>query len=66
MQEEELLLLVLRTADAKRRLSQTKAVLLFGTLLGVLIAAAAGWSAQRDSSGRGLAEGALRDSEQKY
>ncbi len=66
MQEEESRLLVLRDADAERRLSQTKSVLILGTLLGVLIAASAGWSAHRDGLARGLTEAALRDSEDKY
>ncbi len=66
LQGEELRLLVLRNADTKRRLSQTKTVLIFGTVLGLLIAAAAGWSVQRDSSARGQAEGALSDSEEQY
>ncbi len=61
MQDEELQLLVLRDADAKRRLGQTKAILVFGFVLGFLIAVAAGWSAQRDKSGRRLAEEALRN-----
>jgi diguanylate cyclase (GGDEF)-like protein/PAS domain S-box-containing protein len=47
-------------------LSQTNPALIFGTALGLLIAAAAGWSAQRDNSARGQAEGALGDSEEKY
>jgi PAS domain S-box-containing protein len=63
MQDEELRLLALRDAEAKRRLSQTKTVLIFGTVLGLLIAAAAGWSVQR---GRGLADEALRESEERY
>jgi PAS domain S-box-containing protein len=66
MQGEELRLLVRRNADAKRRLSQTKGVLLLGTILGLMIAAVAGWSAQRDSSERRVAAEALRDSEEKY
>jgi PAS domain S-box-containing protein len=66
MQDEELRLLVLRNADAKRRLAQTKTVLILGTFLGLLVAVAAGWSVQRDSSRRGLAEEALRDSEERY
>jgi diguanylate cyclase (GGDEF)-like protein/PAS domain S-box-containing protein len=66
MQREELRLLVLRTAETKRLLSQTGPLLLFGTALGLLIAAAVGWSAQRDNSARGRAEGALGDSEEKY
>ena len=53
-------MLVLRDADAKRHLGQTKAVVILGTVLGLLIAAAAGWSVQRDSPRRGLAEEALR------
>jgi PAS domain S-box-containing protein len=66
MQNEEQRLLVLRDADAQRRLGQTKIVLILGTVLGLLVAAAAGWTFQRDSFGRGLAEGALRESEEKY
>jgi PAS domain S-box-containing protein len=66
MQHEELQLLALRDAEARRRFGQTKTVLILGTVLGWLIAAAAGWSVQRDSSRRGLAEEALRDSEEKY
>ncbi|MGB6882465.1 MAG: PAS domain S-box protein [Candidatus Acidiferrum sp.] len=66
MQEEEYRLLVLRDADARRRLGQTKTVLILGTFLGVLIAATAGWSAHHDSVARGLAEAALRESEDKY
>jgi PAS domain S-box-containing protein len=66
MQDEELRLLMLRDADAKRHLGQTKTVLILGTVLGLLIAAAAGWSVQRDSIERGLAEEALRGQEEKY
>jgi PAS domain S-box-containing protein len=66
MQDEELRLLRLRNTDATRRLGQNKAVLIFGTFLGLLIVAAAGWSVQRDSSRRGHAEDALRESEESY
>jgi diguanylate cyclase (GGDEF)-like protein/PAS domain S-box-containing protein len=66
LQGEELRLLVLRNADINRRFRQTKMVLIFGTVLGLLIVAVAGWSAQRDNSKRGRAEGALGDSEEKY
>jgi diguanylate cyclase (GGDEF)-like protein/PAS domain S-box-containing protein len=66
LQDEELRLLALREADAKRNLSQTKTVLILGTSLGLLITAAAAWSVQRVSSRRGLAEEALRNSEEKY
>jgi PAS domain S-box-containing protein len=66
MQDEELRLLTLRDADAKRRVGRTKTILILGTLLGLLIAGAAGWSVQSDSIKRGLAEEALRDQEEKY
>jgi len=66
MHDEELRLLVLRDADAKRHLRQTRTVLILGTALGLLMAAAAGWSVQRDSIERGLAEEALGDQEEKY
>jgi len=59
MQDEEMRLLVLRNADARRRLGHTKTVLILGTVLGLLIAAAASRSVQRDSSKRGIAEDAL-------
>jgi PAS domain S-box-containing protein len=66
MQDEELHLLVQRNADAKRRLGRTKMILLLGTILGLLVAVAAGWSVRRDSAGRGLSDEALRGSEEKY
>jgi PAS domain S-box-containing protein len=66
MQAEEDRLLVLRNADAKRRLSQAKSVLLFGTLLGVLIAAGASWTVRHDSAARDLAEQATRESEERF
>ena len=42
MQDEELRLLVLRDADAKRRLGETETVLILGTVLGLLIACRGG------------------------
>jgi len=66
MQEEELRLLGLRNAAVQRRFGQTKAVLILGTVLGVLIAVAAGWSVQRENLRRELAKEALRDSEEKF
>jgi PAS domain S-box-containing protein len=66
MQDEELRLLAPRTADAKRSLAQAKDILIFGTILGLLITAGAAWSVQRGGARRGLAEKALRDSEDKY
>ena len=44
LQDEERRLLVRRSAEAKQRLDQAKIVLIVGTVLGSLIAAAAGWS----------------------
>jgi len=66
LQQEELRLLALRDADAKRLFDDTRAILILGTALGLLIAAAAAWSVQRDSSRRGIAEQALLESEEKY
>jgi diguanylate cyclase (GGDEF)-like protein/PAS domain S-box-containing protein len=59
MRDEERRLLVARDADAHRRAVETKAILIVGTLLGVLIALVAGWGAQREYSARALAEEAL-------
>jgi diguanylate cyclase (GGDEF)-like protein/PAS domain S-box-containing protein len=66
MQNEELRLLALREADAKRRLEQTKIVLVLGTMLGVLIAVGAASSAHRDHSARQLAEDATREGEERF
>jgi PAS domain S-box-containing protein len=66
MRDEELRLLELRSADAKRRVQLTKLILVFGTVLGLLIALSAAWTVLREDSGRGLVEEALRDSEEKY
>jgi len=66
LQDEELRLLVLRNGDVQRRLGQTKTALILGTVLGLLIAAAAGWSVLRESSRRGLAEKVLVHMERRY
>jgi PAS domain S-box-containing protein len=66
MQNEQLRLLALRDAKAKRDSGQTKIVLILGTILGLAISAAAGWSVQRDNSAREAAEEALRESEEKF
>src|SRR6204780_394414 len=66
MEDDEQRLLVLRDAVAKRRLNQTRGVLILGTLIGLLVAVAAGWSVQRDSSQRLFAEESLRESEERY
>jgi PAS domain S-box-containing protein len=47
-------------------LAQTKTALILGTVVALVIATAAAWSVQPDRYGRGFAEGALRDSEEKY
>jgi PAS domain S-box-containing protein len=66
LEDEELRLLALRDAEVRRRLVQTQSILILGTVLGLLITAAAGWSVQRDSSGRGIAEEATKESAAKY
>ncbi|HXN23767.1 MAG TPA: PAS domain S-box protein [Candidatus Dormibacteraeota bacterium] len=66
MQDEELQLLALRNADAKQRLGQTQTVLILGTVLGLLIAFAVGWIAQRDHAARGIAEAAFLESEERF
>jgi PAS domain S-box-containing protein len=63
LRAEELRLLLLRDAAAKRHLGQAKAVLILGIVLGLSIAAAGGWSFQRDNSAR---DEALRNSEENY
>lgn len=59
MEIEELRLLALRDAEAKRRVIQSRIILACGSFLGMIIAAVAGWSAHRDSVKRGSAEQAL-------
>jgi diguanylate cyclase (GGDEF)-like protein/PAS domain S-box-containing protein len=66
MQDEELRLLVLRNAAAKRHSDQTRFVLFLGTLLGILIAIGAGWTVHRDQSARELAEDARREGEERF
>jgi PAS domain S-box-containing protein len=66
MRDEELRLLVIRDADAKRRLGQAKAVVILGTILAVMIAAAAAWSVKREIHGRGMAEEELREGEERF
>ena len=66
MQSEETRLFALRDAVAKEDLSQTKIILIVGTLLGLLITGAAGFIVQRDGVRRGVAEAAVVESEEKY
>jgi diguanylate cyclase (GGDEF)-like protein/PAS domain S-box-containing protein len=61
LQDEELRLLVLRRADAERDLRRTQSFLVFGTILGILIAAVAAWIAVRDTSKREVAEAKYRE-----
>jgi CHASE3 domain sensor protein len=49
MQDEELRLLAIRMTEADRDRDQTRMVLIVGTLLGILVAGLAAWSAVRDS-----------------
>jgi CHASE3 domain sensor protein len=64
MNDEETRLLLLRDAESTRRSRQAKTVLIIGTCLGLFIAGAAGWSVDRHNTQRGLAEAALRRSEE--
>jgi PAS domain S-box-containing protein len=66
MEQEEQRLLALRDADAKRHVTQTKVVLILGTVLGLLVAAGAGLAVQRDHSARESAEEALREGEERF
>jgi PAS domain S-box-containing protein len=66
MQDEELRLLMIRNADANRRSRQIKTVLAFGTVLGLLLAIAAGWSAQRKNFESESAEEVHKASGAKY
>src|SRR3984957_9251350 len=66
MRDEELSLLKQRTVDSATHLSATKNILLLGTLFGLLITAAAGWSVRRDNARRALAEEALRAGEEQH
>jgi PAS domain S-box-containing protein len=66
MQGEEQQLLAQRIAATDQERYKTKMVLIFGTLLGILVAGLAAWTAVRDSSKRAAAEEALQQSEEKY
>ena len=56
MQSEERRLLALRDVDAARSFDEAKIILIIGTFLGLSIAAAAGWSMQRDLNKRRVAD----------
>ena len=67
MQNEELRLLALRDANAKRRLGQTKVILVLGTIVGIIIATGAGLAVRRyDFAERDLAEKALLEGENRF
>jgi PAS domain S-box-containing protein len=66
VQETELRLLAARDAVDKQRLASAETVLLTGTILGLLITAAAWLLLQRDSSRHRRAATALRQSEENY
>jgi len=66
LRDEELRLRAQRIESTERSLTRTKSILIVGTLLGILIAGIAGWSALRESARRELVERALRESEEKY
>ena len=56
LQSEEVRLLAVRNAETRHDLRQTKTILILATLLGILIVAAAAWTAVRYSSTRDVAE----------
>ncbi len=66
LQATEQQLLTLRTSKAEGRVAESKTILILGTVLGLLITAAAGWNVQRDISRRRRAEEALKRSEEDY
>ena len=66
LEQEELRLLALRNAVAKRRVTEVEFFLVLRTFMGLLIVIAAGWSVHRESARRENAEAALRDSEDRY
>jgi PAS domain S-box-containing protein len=66
MKGEELRLLAVRLADAKRRALQTKSILVIGMLLALVVTAGAGWSVRRESTARDLAQEAQRKGEDRF
>jgi PAS domain S-box-containing protein len=67
LRDEELRLLIIRDADVKRRLVQTKMVLIAGTVFGILMATLAGWAVRRyDFAERQFSENVLREGEARF
>jgi PAS domain S-box-containing protein len=60
LQDEEVRLQAQRVAATKQYVSQTKMILFSGALLGILIVAAAVWTAMRESSTREVADARYR------
>jgi two-component system sensor histidine kinase/response regulator len=60
MEDEEHRLLSERNANAERRFRETKAAIVLGSILGLVIAVLAGWILQRDYAARGRAEAKFR------
>jgi PAS domain S-box-containing protein len=60
LQSEELRLRTLRSAKTERYSSQSRIFLIVGTLFGILVVAAAGWSTARDTAKREVAEAKFR------
>ena len=65
-QGAEQALLSARKLEAQRSVGQSKIALILGTVLGLIITAAAGFSVHRDVATRGRVEAALRDSDEAY
>jgi len=66
LQNEEARVRAQLIADTLRHSNQTKVILICGTLLGILVAGVAAWTAVRDSSKRASAAEAFQQSEERY
>jgi PAS domain S-box-containing protein len=63
---EELRLLVLRGAEAERRLGQAKSVVILGIVLALLTGTIYVWSVKREIYARAIAEKELREGEERF
>jgi PAS domain S-box-containing protein len=66
MESEERRLLSERNANAERRFRQTKAAIILGSCLGMLIVVVANWIVIRDYAARRRAEAAVLESEERF
>jgi len=66
MKGEELRLVALREAAARQRALETRVLLIFGILVGILLACGAAWSALRGTAARNLAQDAQREGEDRF